>query len=141
MKKMYFIIVGIILITILTIIYLTFFNKNYFIKINYEDLNRMISEKESFILCLTQTTCLHCENYKPKLEDVANTYKINIYYIEMDLLNEKETKDFKNILSYTGTPTTVFFINGKEKTAVNRLNGDVSKEKIIKKIKSNGFIE
>ena len=32
-------------------------------------------------------------------------------------------------------------INGEEKTAASRINGDASTDKIIKKLKSNGFID
>ena len=31
--------------------------------------------------------------------------------------------------------------DGQEKTAANRINGDASKDKILKKLKSNGFID
>ena len=61
--------------------------------------------------------------------------------MESDLLTEDERAAFLKIAHFDGTPTTVFFIDGEEKSAVSRINGDASTEKIIKKLKSNGFIK
>ena len=47
----------------------------------------------------------------------------------------------KKIFNFDGTPTTVFVIDGEEKTAANRIVGEASEEKITKKLKSNGFIK
>ncbi len=100
-----------------------------------------INNKEDFVLLLSQTTCEHCMDFKPKLNKVSKKYKLYTYYIEVNLLNDEERQGLKNIISYDGTPTTVFIFNGTEKTAANRLDGSVSEEKIIAKLKSNGFIE
>ena len=59
----------------------------------------------------------------------------------MDLLNEDEAKELKSKVNYSSTPVTVFLKNGEEKTAANRINGDASKDKIVKKLKNNGFID
>ena len=64
-----------------------------------------------------------------------------VYYLETDQLKEKEEKELKKKFSFSGTPTTVFVIKGDEKTAATRINGDATEEKIISKLKSNGFIE
>ena len=48
---------------------------------------------------------------------------------------------FKKYISFSSTPTTLFLKNGEEVTAANRINGDANKEKIEKKLKSNGFID
>lgn len=114
--------------------------KSYFINLDYEDVMKKIDNKENFVLVLSQTTCNHCASYKPKIEEVANEYKINIYYMEVDLLSDDEKKEFVSHVSFSSTPSTVFISNGIEKTAANRINGDASKDKIIKKLKSNGFI-
>ena len=115
--------------------------KSYFNEISFNDIMEKIENKDDVVLLISQTTCSHCISYKPKLKDVANKYKLNIYYIEVDLLNEDEAKELKSKISYTGTPVTVFLKNGEEKTAANRINGDASKDKIVKKLKNNGFID
>lgn len=115
--------------------------KSYFNEISFNDIMEKIENKDDVVLLISQTTCSHCISYKPKLKDVANKYKLNIYYIDVDLLNEDEAKELKSKISYTGTPVTVFLKNGEEKTAANRINGDASKDKIVKKLKNNGFID
>lgn len=112
------------------------------IEINYNELKEKIDNKENFVLCVSRTTCSHCQDYKPKLKKVGYKYKIDIYYIDVDLLNDDELKMFKNTVSFDGsTPITIFFKNGEEKTTATRIEGDVSEEKLINKLKTNGFIE
>ena len=115
--------------------------KSYLNEIKYDKVMEKVEAKDSFVLLLSQTTCSHCMDFKPKLARVAKNYKVNIYYLETNLLSEDESKELKEHFNFTGTPTTVFVINGEEKTAANRINGDVSEEKIISKLKSNGFIK
>lgn len=118
-----------------------FFNKSYFQEIKYADVIEKINNKESFVLVLSQTYCEHCASYKPKVKKVANNEKIMIYYLEVDLLNDKERNEFKNYINYSSTPLTIFIVSGEEKTAATRIVGDASEEKILKKLKSNGYID
>lgn len=116
-------------------------SKEYLVEIKYNEVIKKINNKDTFVLLLSQTTCSHCADYKPKLSRVAKKYKVSVYYLETDLLNEKEEKEIKKHFSFSGTPTTVFVIDGDEKTAATRINGDASEEKITNKLKSNGFID
>lgn len=115
--------------------------KSYFKEIKYDKVIEKIDNKESFVLVLSQTTCSHCMSYKPTVQAVSKKYKLTIYYLETDLLSDKAKEEFKEYITYSGTPTTVFIINGEETTVANRLNGSVSEERIIEKLKSNGFID
>ena len=115
--------------------------KNYFSEIKYKEVIKKIENDESFILVISQTDCSHCASYKPKIEKVANERKLNIHYIDVDLLNDKEYNEFKSYISFDGTPATVFIKNGEETSVATRINGDASIEKIEKKLKSNGFID
>lgn len=142
MKKKIIILVSIcIVILIGGIIYDNIASKSYLKEIKYKDVIEKINNKDTFVLLISQTTCSHCLEYKPKLETVANKEKINIYYIEYDLLSKEDTENFNKYISFSGTPTTVFFTNGEEKTAATRINGSASIEKIESKLKSNGFIK
>lgn len=116
-------------------------SKSYLAEIKYDEVMEKIDNDEDFILLVSQTTCTHCMDYKPKLEKVANKYKINVYYIETDLLSDEEEAELKKHFSFRGTPQTIFVVDGKEETAATRIDGDVSEEKIISKFKSNGYIE
>lgn len=110
-------------------------------EIKYDKMMEKINNKESFIVLFSQTECTHCKAFKPKLKKVANEFNIVIYYLETDLLDEDTYNDLKKIFSFSGTPTTVFVVNGEEKSAATRIEGEASREKIISKLKSNGFID
>ena len=116
-------------------------SKSYFNEIEYEELIEKIENKEDLIVLISQTTCSHCISYKPKLEDMANKHKIDIYYIDVDLLSDEQRTQLGKYINYDGTPTTVFLKNGEETSAATRINGDASRDKIEKKLKSNGFID
>ena len=109
-------------------------------EIKYEAMMEKVKKKESFIVLFSQTQCTHCQDFKPKLASVAKEYNIIIYYLETDKLSTDDYKQLKKDFSFSGTPTTIFVQNGEEKTAATRINGDVSREKIISKLKSNGYI-
>lgn len=117
--------------------------KDYLTEIEYDEIIEKIENEESFVLLISQTTCTHCISYKPKLEEVAKEYKIDIYYIDVDLLSEENYDKLDSYVNFSnsGTPITLFLKNGEETTVANRINGDASKEKIEKKLKSNGFID
>jgi len=117
-------------------------NKGYFNEISYQEVITKMNNKDSFVLCISQTTCSHCQSYKPKLKKVANKYQVESYYIDVDLLTAEEKKELSKYVSISGgTPSTVFIKEGTEKTAANRINGDVSTSKIEKKLKQHGFIK
>jgi len=115
--------------------------KSYFNEIKYDELMKKIDNKEDLVLLISQTGCTHCISYKPNLKDVANKHKVNIYYIDVDLLDDDKSKELKKYISFSSTPITVFLKDGEEKTAANRIIGYTTKDKIEKKLKSNGFID
>ncbi len=114
---------------------------NYLVEINFKKLEKKIKNKESFILVITRTDCSHCAAFKPKLKEVLSKYDITAYEIATDLLSTKEVAKFKDIASIQGTPTTIFIVDGEEKTTTNRLIGDTSTDKIISKLKQQGYIK
>ena len=138
---------GLILVIICLIILIGAFitdrilSKDYLIELKYDEVMEKVDNKESFVLLFSQTTCSHCAQYKPKLSQVAKDYKINIYYLEVDLLKDKQEKELKKHFSYNITPVTLFITDGDEVTAATRIVGDVAKDKIISKLKSNGYIK
>ena len=141
-KKKIIILVSVCLIVLIgAIVGDKLMSKSYLNKIELDTLIEKIENKEDLILLVSQTTCSHCASYKPKLEDVAKDYKINIYYIEADLFNSEEKKTFEKYIHFNGTPVTIFLKNGEETTVASRIEGNASTEKIIKKLKSNGFID
>ena len=144
MKKKKYLLIASILIVILGIIigYFLFSMNDNLVRLSYDEIMEKIDNKESFTLCISRTTCSHCNVYKPKLRKVANKYDIKIYYTDVDKYSKNDLKDFNSKISFDGgTPTTLFIKDGKEKTTATRIEGDVSIEKIVDKLKKNGFID
>ena len=111
-------------------------------EINYEKFNTLISEKKDFILYIGSATCHNCTEFGPRFEKVVKENKIeNVYYIDLDELNDDDKKNFNRTINVTGTPTVVFITKGEEKSSFNRINGNVSEEKIIKRLKANNYIK
>ncbi len=142
-KKKYLLIVSILIVILGIIIgYFIFSMNDNLVKLNYDEIMEKMNNNESFVLCISRTTCSHCNVYKPKLRKVANKYDIKIYYTDVDKYSKNDLKDFNSKISFDGgTPTTLFIKNGEEKTTATRIEGDVSIEKIVDKLKKNGFID
>lgn len=111
------------------------------VQINYDEFVQKMTNKDNFVLCISQTTCNHCRKYKPTLRKIAKENNIKIYYIEFDLLDQQEKELFQSYLNFSATPTTVFIKNGEEQSMATRINGGKSEEYTINKLKSNGFIK
>ena len=114
---------------------------SYFNEISYDEIMKKIENKEDVVLLISQTTCSHCISYKPKLRDVANKHKLDVYYIEVDLLSKEESTELKKHVNFEGTPVTVFIKNGEETSIATRIDGNKKTDVIEKKLKSNGFID
>ena len=140
-KKAIIIVVICLIVLIGAFIADSLLSKSYLKQLKYEAVMEKLENKETFVLLLSQTTCSHCAEFKPKLAKVAKKYEAEIYYIEVNLINEEQKKKFKEYINYSSTPTTVFIRNGEEATSANRISGNVSEEKIVDKLKSNGFID
>lgn len=141
-KNLYIIFLIIIAIVSIFCVYIFFVRSNNFIKLSYDEIVDKAENKDSFVLCVTATECVHCNQYKPKLKKISNEYDIKIYYADIDNFSDKEYSEFKSKFSFDGgTPVTIFFKDGEEATTATRVEGNVSTEKIINKLKKNGFIE
>ncbi len=113
----------------------------YFQELKINELLEKIENKESFILVITQTTCSHCAEYKPRIRKVLADNKITGYYIEKDLLSEEEEIQLNNIANISGTPTTVFITDGEEKSTSTRISGAKPVDAIKSRLKAMGYIK
>lgn len=76
-KNLIIISISTILLIIIVSLLLIFNTKqNYFTRTNYTNIKEMIKNKESFTLCISKTTCTHCQSFKPKLKEIANKYSM-----------------------------------------------------------------
>lgn len=144
MKKYKFWGIGLILVVIGVVVGgIWNYSGNGLVALSFEELKVKIDNKDSFVLCLTQTTCIHCADYKPKLEKIAKKYGIDIYYTDIDLYSDEDYENFKEVVQFRdsdGTPMTLFFIDGKEESVMTRMSGDVAEATVIKKLEKYGFI-
>lgn len=113
-------------------------NKNKISNLN--EYKSLIENKETFILEIMKTNCTYCEKIKPKLEEIKKEYNIDIKVINISNLSEEDNNELLQITGYSGTPTIIFYNDGIELTKSSRINGNASKEYIVSKMKTNGFI-
>ena len=116
-------------------------SKTYLKEISYKDYKKLIDNKETFIVEVMRTSCSACSDFKPKLEEVANKYKVEVKYINTDNLSKEDSDKVYDELEVTGTPTVIFYDKGEEITKSSRINGSVSTKKIIEKFKTQGYIK
>lgn len=110
------------------------------ISINFNELEKKINNKDTFILVLTQKQCSHCVEYKPVLKEVLYEYDLKAYELDQNTLTKTEKAKLKDIASITGTPTTVFISEGSEIATATRIHGAASKGTIISRFKAMGYI-
>ncbi|MBQ7136619.1 MAG: thioredoxin family protein [Bacilli bacterium] len=130
---------------IFIILLLTGCNDNKYLKeISLDELYTKTENKETFILELTQDGCSHCAAFAPTFKKVLKDYKITAYNLNISNMSEEEyfkfIEDFNNNESL-GTPTVMFFVNGHEKTAMNRIIGSASEKEVIRKLTQNDYIK
>lgn len=109
--------------------------------ITLNDYKKLIKNKETFVLEMMSTDCTHCQSLKPKLQKIVKEYGITIKVINLQKLSSNDLKEFTDIIGTSATPTIIFYKDGEEKSVATRINGDVSKEKIIEKFKDNEVIK
>lgn len=126
---------------LLVIFLLSGCQNKYLKEINYDEYKELIENKETFILEVMSTDCSACKNFKPKLKEVTEEYKVEVKYINLDKLSEEDYKNLFTETGISGTPTIIFYQEGIEETKASRINGSVSKDKIISKFKANNIIK
>ena len=75
----------------------------------------MINKKQSFILFIGSETCSACAAFKFTVNELVKNYKIDIKYIDISKLTDKEHDKLLEYFSFDATPTTILVKNGKEK--------------------------
>ena len=146
MQKKKNIILGVLVCILIILVCILLFilgrKKDYqsILNIGLSEVKEKIDNKDTFVLVITQTGCSHCTAYLPVLEDIGNEYKLNFYDINITNLSDDEKTEFNKLVRFNGTPTTIFFTDGEEKSTTTRLVGEKTKDKIINRLKSEGYI-
>lgn len=109
------------------------------VNITVKDLENKVENKEDFILVITQTGCSHCKQYLPELDRTLKDMNLEASVLNISDLKEEEKVSLAKIANFSGTPTTLFFTEGTEKTSLNRIVGYASKAKIKERLESLGY--
>ncbi len=98
-------------------------------EITISDLNKMIDDKEDFILLVSQTSCSHCISFKPILNKALKQEKIIGYELDVQKISTSEKREIFDKLDVSGTPTTQIYIDGKRK--LDRIIGVDTQDNVI----------
>ena len=85
-----------------------YYNTGEKIEINTSELEELISDKESFVVFVSQDMCLASSNFEVVINDFLEEYPITIYEINYSELKESDLGDF--LEHY---PSFVIYKNGK----------------------------
>lgn len=110
-------------------------------EITYDELNKLIDNKESFVLFIGSTTCTHCDAFKVTLNKVIEKYNVDVKYIDISKIDDDKVSTIQAKFPFTGTPTTVFVTKGHEKDTLNRIEGESTYSEVVKILKENGYIK
>ncbi|HDX9707597.1 TPA: thioredoxin family protein [Bacillus thuringiensis] len=89
-------------------------------QINPKQLQKDITNNKEKIIYFYQTNCSHCARTSPIVVPLSQKMNIN-----MEVLNLKEYIEAWDLFKIEGTPTIVFYKDGKE---INRISGEHSEK-------------
>lgn len=137
------IILCVIVIGFISILILKNINKkDYLVDINYTELKEKMDNKETFIVYIGKEGCSACEGFNPKFKSIINKYKIKTYYVDLSKYSNEEQQFIVQNISFTGTPTVAFIIDGKDNLNNDtKIVGNVPENIIITKLKNRGYIK
>ena len=95
----------------------------------------MLDNKEDFILFIGSDTCSACQIYEGTLNNVIEEYNVDVKYVDLSKLSDKDESVLTSEFPITGTPTTVFIVMVKRKILIIGLLGVRKKVKLSKNLK------
>lgn len=141
MKKYKWLIILVIIIVALAVVAIVFSEDEdkYLHEISYSKVMKKIDNNDTFILYIKQTDCEHCKVFTPRFMSALKESKLEAYVLNLTNLSTEDNEKYKDDFDVEGTPTVLFYDEGNE--SLIRIEGEQTKEKIISKLKSAGFIE
>lgn len=110
-------------------------------EISYDDLMKKIENGETFPLVVGSSQCSACANYEITMNKFIADYQVEVFIIDLMKLSDEEYDKLKIDISFTGTPTTIFYKDGKLTSYYNRVDGNKSRSVVEDYFKNNGYIE
>lgn len=109
--------------------------------LSYSELNKKFKNNDTFFFVVIKDGCQYCEKYVPKVEEILDEYDIEGYTLNYSDLSDEDEEKFYEEYGVDSTPTTIFIKDGKEISVLQRIEGNVSKELLVNKLKNNGYIK
>ncbi len=118
--------------------------------ISYSEFQDKIKEDKFNIILIGRDNCSHCADYKPLVNQVANQYDLNVWYLNISTLQEEEyifVHNNVNVLKdqydpegnlSIPTPATVIYRNGYE---IDSILGDVGENGFKNLLVKNGVVK
>lgn len=132
-----------VLIFISTLLIFSGCNKKLtgYTEISYNDLSNKKESGDTFSLVIGSSSCSACAMYKPVMEQFISDYQVEVFYIDLSKLNDEEYNKLKLEISFDGTPTTVFYEEGKLTSFYDRIDQAVSIDEVIIKFREKGYVK
>ena len=110
-----------------------------------DDWYNDIKANKEVITIYGASYCSHCQEYYPVISKIANKYKLNVYFFEVDEIQKADNEAYDKLMNsfelsnYTGSvPYTYIMRNGQ---LVNSDTGFVSRDYTMNFLKENGVIK
>lgn len=110
-------------------------------EISYNELMKKKENGETFPLVIGSEECSACANYEITMNSFISRYQVEVFLIDLIKLEESDYNELKTEISFTGTPTTVFYEDGELTSFFNRIDGSASKSTVESYFKNNNYIK
>ncbi len=124
--------------------------EQYITFIDYDEYTDLISNQDTHVIVIGQTTCSHCIAIKPALNQVAGQYNLTINYLNITDMTEEENnlffeslttigyddEDFLNDGSF-GTPLILIVKDGK---VISYISGERTTSQLVREFKKLDLI-
>ncbi len=115
-------------------------SSSYLKPINLKTLNKMLDDKETFILYLTDDN--DGKVLKNTLFKVSKDNKIKSYYLNTTKLSDDELKSLKEKITFDETNIILFIKKGNEETILSRISDlYISENNLEQELKIQGYIK
>ena len=144
MKKYIGVIIGIVIVVIgIVVISLNGKTIDYKQRSVDEWYNDIVSNKD-VLTVFGASYCSHCQEYYPVISKLANKYNINLYFFELDELEESKPDDYNKLINsfeikdFDAFPFT-FLMRDGDYTAFDE--GYIDRDHTISFLENNGLIK
>ena len=114
---------------------------NGYTEISYSEFVEKKNNKDSFPLVIGSSTCSACAMYKVVMEQFIKENQVEVFYIDLSNVTDQEYKDLHTEISFSSTPTTVFYEDGSLTSFYNRIEQAVDISEVKNFLQRNNYIK